>query len=65
MWALVSPDLWIATGFLYWWLFLAHENLPYSFYEGARLDGATPTRLFFSGHAPLMWERAHHRDHLF
>ena len=38
-------------------LFLAAmDNIPESFYEAARLDGANPTRLFFSITLPLMWD---------
>jgi ABC-type sugar transport system permease subunit len=56
MWALVPMMVWSATGF-YMVLFLAAmENIPESFYEAARLDGATPTRLFFSVTLPLMWD---------
>jgi len=56
MWALVPMIVWSATGF-YMVLFLAAmENIPESFYEAARLDGANPTRLFFSITLPLMWD---------
>src|SRR4051812_5033540 len=56
MWALVPMLVWSATGF-YMVLFLAAmENIPESYYEAARLDGANPTRLFFSITLPMMWD---------
>ncbi len=56
MFALVPMLVWSATGF-YMVLFLAAmENIPETFYEAARLDGATPSRLFFSITLPLMWD---------
>lgn len=56
LWALVPMIVWSATGF-YMVLFLAAmENIPESFYEAARLDGATPTRLFFTITLPMMWD---------
>jgi N-acetylglucosamine transport system permease protein len=56
MWALVPMIVWSATGF-YMVLFLAAmENIPESFYEAARLDGAAPGRIFFSVTLPLMWD---------
>ncbi len=56
MWALVPMLVWAGTGF-YMVLFLAAmENIPESFYEAARLDGASPTRLFFSITLPMMWD---------
>ena len=48
--------VWTATGF-YMVLFLAAmENIPESYYEAARLDGASSTRLFFTVTLPLMWD---------
>lgn len=56
LWALVPMIVWSATGF-YMVLFLAAmENIPETFYEAARLDGATPTGLFLHITLPLMWE---------
>lgn len=54
--ALVPMIVWTATGF-YMVLFLAAmENIPESFYEAARLDGAGPSRVFFGITLPLMWD---------
>jgi len=38
-------------------LFLAAmENIPETYYEAARLDGASPARLFFRITLPLIWD---------
>ncbi len=56
LWALVPMIVWSATGF-YMVLFLAAmENIPETFYEAARLDGATSTGLFRHITLPLMWD---------
>lgn len=54
--SLVPMLVWTATGF-YMVLFLAAmENIPVSFYEAARLDGATAWQQFRSITIPLMWD---------
>lgn len=56
LWAIVPMMVWGATGF-YLVLFLAAmENIPETYYEAARLDGAGPTRMFFTVTLPLMWD---------
>ena len=56
LWALVPMIVWSATGF-YMVLFLAAmENIPESFYEAARLDGASNAKIFWSVTLPLMWD---------
>jgi ABC-type sugar transport system permease subunit len=56
LWALVPMIVWSATGF-YMVLFLAAmENIPETFYEAARLDGATSMGLFRHITLPLMWD---------
>ncbi|MDH7570891.1 MAG: sugar ABC transporter permease, partial [Armatimonadota bacterium] len=56
LWALVPMLVWAATGF-YMVLFLAAmENIPDSFYEAARLDGASSAALFRYVTLPLIWE---------
>lgn len=56
LWALVPMIVWTATGF-YMVLFLAAmENIPESFYEAARLDGAGSNALFRHITLPLMWD---------
>lgn len=56
LWSMVPIMVWSATGF-YMVLFLAAmENIPETYYEAARLDGASPTRLFFSITIPLIWD---------
>ena len=54
--ALTPMIVWTATGF-YMVLFLAAmENIPESYYEAAKLDGASNARMFFTVTIPLMWE---------
>ncbi len=56
LWALVPMIVWSTTGF-YMVLFLAAmENIPESFYESARLDGASNPVLFWNITLPLMWD---------
>ncbi len=56
LWAVIPMMVWAATGF-YMILFLAAmENIPESFYEAARLDGASPSRIFFTITLPLIWD---------
>ena len=56
LWALVPMIVWSATGF-YMILFLAAmENIPETYYEAARLDGATSGRLFRFITLPLIWD---------
>src|SRR5687768_8591207 len=54
--ALSPMIVWTATGF-YMVLFLAAmENIPESYYEAAKLDGASNARMFFTVTIPLMWD---------
>lgn len=54
--ALVPMMVWSATGF-YMVLFLAAmENIPETYYEAARLDGASSGGLFRHITLPLMWD---------
>jgi ABC-type sugar transport system permease subunit len=56
LWALVPMIVWTGTGF-YMVLFLAAmENIPETYYEAARLDGATPSAQFRHITLPLMWD---------
>jgi N-acetylglucosamine transport system permease protein len=56
LWAIVPMIVWSATGF-YMVLFLsAMENIPETFYEAARLDGAGSFALFRHVTLPLMWD---------
>jgi N-acetylglucosamine transport system permease protein len=56
LWAIVPMMVWTATGFFMVLFLAAMENIPESFYEAARLDGASPSRLFFTITLPLMWD---------
>lgn len=54
--SIVPMMIWSATGF-YMVLFLAAmENIPETYYEAARLDGASPTQIFFRITLPLIWD---------
>lgn len=54
--SLVAPIVWCALGF-YLVLFLAGmENIPSSFYDAAKVDGANAWQQFRSITMPLMWD---------
>lgn len=56
IWALIPMMVWAATGF-YMVLFLAAmENIPPSYYEAAKLDGASGVAQFFHITLPLVRE---------
>jgi len=56
LWALVPMIVWSSTGF-YLVLFLAAmENIPQTYYEAARLDGAGSWAQFWNVTMPLMWD---------
>jgi len=56
LWAVVPMSVWTATGF-YMLLFLtAMENIPETYYEAAKLDGATSAAQFRHITLPLMWD---------
>jgi len=56
LWALVPMIVWSSTGF-YLVLFLAAmENIPQTYYEAARLDGAGSWAQFWHVTMPLMWD---------
>jgi N-acetylglucosamine transport system permease protein len=56
LWAIVPMSVWSATGF-YMVLFLASmENIPETYYEAARLDGASSATQFRYITLPLMWD---------
>jgi ABC-type sugar transport system permease subunit len=56
LWAIVPMVVWTATGF-YMVLFLAAmENIPETYYEAAKLDGATSSSQFRLITLPLMWD---------
>lgn len=55
-WSLVPISIWGACGF-YMILYLAGmESIPESFYEAARIDGASQWRQFWTITLPLIWE---------
>ena len=56
LWAIVPMMVWSATGFFMVLFLAAMENIPETYYEAARLDGASPARLFFRITLPLIWD---------
>jgi ABC-type sugar transport system permease subunit len=56
LWAIVPMSVWTATGFFMVLFLAAMENIPETYYEAARLDGATPARQFWHITLPLMWD---------
>jgi ABC-type sugar transport system permease subunit len=56
LWAIVPMSVWTATGFFMVLFLAAMENIPETYYEAAKLDGATPGRQFWHITLPLMWD---------
>jgi len=56
LWAIVPMSVWTATGFFMVLFLAAMENIPETYYEAAKLDGATPARQFWHITLPLMWD---------
>ena len=55
-WALVPISIWGACGFNMVLYLAAMENIPESYYEAARIDGASQWRQFWTITLPLIWE---------
>ena len=56
MGSLVAPIVWCSLGF-YLVLFLAGmDNIPQTYYDSAKVDGANPWQQFRSITVPLLWE---------
>jgi N-acetylglucosamine transport system permease protein len=56
LWAIVPMSVWSATGFFMILFLAAMENIPETYYEAARLDGASATSQFRHITLPLMWD---------
>jgi raffinose/stachyose/melibiose transport system permease protein len=56
LWAIVPMSVWTATGFFMVLFLAAMENIPETYYEAAKLDGATSGRQFWHITLPLMWD---------
>ena len=56
MGALVVPQAWMYIGFYMLLLFSAMQNIPESYYESAKLDGAGEFKQLFYITLPLIWE---------
>ncbi len=54
--AVVPMLVWSATGFFMVLFLAAMENIPETYYEAAKLDGASDSRAFFSVTLPMMWD---------
>jgi N-acetylglucosamine transport system permease protein len=54
--ALVVPQAWMYIGFYMLLLFAAMQNIPESFYESAKLDGAGEFKQLIHITIPLIWE---------
>jgi raffinose/stachyose/melibiose transport system permease protein len=55
-WSLVPIYLWMACGFNLVLYLAAMEGIDPQLYEAAEIDGASPTRQFFSITLPMIWE---------
>jgi len=56
LWAIVPMSVWSATGFFMILFLAAMENIPETYYEAARLDGASAAGQFRHITLPLMWD---------
>ncbi|NLI01095.1 MAG: sugar ABC transporter permease [Chthonomonadales bacterium] len=56
LWAIVPMSVWSATGFFMVLFLAAMENIPETYYEAARLDGASSAAQFRHITLPLMWD---------
>lgn len=52
--AIVIFSIWKFTGMHFIYYLIAFENIPITYYEAARVDGASETRIFFRIAVPLM-----------
>jgi raffinose/stachyose/melibiose transport system permease protein len=55
-WALVPISIWGACGFNMVLYLAAMQSIPESYYEAAKLDGASQWRQFWTITVPLIWE---------
>jgi ABC-type sugar transport system permease subunit len=56
LWAIVPMMVWTATGFFMVLFLAAMENIPETYYEAAKLDGAASAGQFWHITLPLMWD---------
>lgn len=54
--ALIAPQVWMATGFFIILYMAGMKSIPNSYYESAKIDGATEIKQFFCITIPMMWE---------
>ena len=55
-WALIPISIWGACGFNMVLYLAAMETIPESYYEAARIDGASQWRQFWTITLPLIWD---------
>lgn len=56
LWSIVPMSVWTSTGFFMVLFLAAMENIPETYYEAARLDGASRAAQFWRITLPLMWD---------
>jgi raffinose/stachyose/melibiose transport system permease protein len=55
-WSLIPISIWGACGFNMVLYLAAMESIPETYYEAAKIDGASPFRQFWTITIPLIWE---------
>ncbi len=56
VWAVIPMLVWSSVGFFMLLFLAAMQNIPESFYDAARIDGAGPVHTFFFITVPLIWD---------
>ena len=56
LWSLVPMCVWSSVGFFMVLFLAAMENIPITYYEAAKLDGASSARQFVCVTLPMMWD---------
>lgn len=54
--ALIAPQVWMATGFFMVLYIAGMKSIPGSYYESAKIDGASEVKQFTKITLPMMWE---------
>ena len=55
-WALLVPVIWTWAGFFVVMLLAAVERIPESFFDAAKIDGASRFQVFYRVSIPLIWD---------
>lgn len=56
VWWIIPMLVWSSLGFFMILFLAAMQNIPESFYDAARIDGAGPLHTFFAVTVPLIWD---------